>query len=132
MSINQLLKGNPDVIHGNGALTNEIERAEKRLEILFSKDYKNYLFEFGSVVINDHELTGISKTKHRDVVSVTLDKWDFHEDFKRRRLYVIEDIGIDDIIIWQDGKGNIYESQGNAIKKIYDTFEDYIKYIINE
>lgn len=82
-----------------------IEQAEAALHLQFAEEYKEYLRKYGSVTFDEHELTGISPNKWQDVVEST----------KRARLannvppdyYVIERLGIDGIIIWQNQSGTI-------------------------
>lgn len=88
------------------ASENTIEQAETALCLQFAEDYKEYLREFGTVTFDGHELTGISSNKWQDVV----------ENTKRARLasdvpkdyYVIERLGIDGIIVWQNQSGTVF------------------------
>ena len=76
---------------------------------------------------NDIELTGIAKSKNRNVVEVTKREWNLNRKIKHN-LYVVENIGIDGIIIWQDSSGSIYESKPNyEAKKIANNLLEYIK-----
>lgn len=45
-------------------------------------------------------------------------------------MYVIENLDIDGIVIWQDTKGAIYEMQNGKYKKINKSLADYIKEVI--
>lgn len=65
-------------------------------------------------------------SKHTHVVDVTEDRKAQNNNV-RPDMYVIEDAGIDDIVIWQDSKGAIYRTQGNSEPlKTYDSLERYI------
>ena len=82
-----------------------IKQAETALHLQFAEDYKEYLRNYGSASFDGRELTGIGPNKWQDVVEST----------KRTRLannvppdyYVIERLGIDGIIIWQNQSGTV-------------------------
>lgn len=105
----------------------DIENVEIELALPLAKDYKEYLLNFGAIMANDIELTGIAKSKNRNVVEVTKREWSLNRKIKHN-LYVVENIGIDGIIIWQDSSGSIYESKPNyEAKKIANNLLEYIK-----
>ncbi len=120
----------PDIIVGKGASQEDIEKAEDILEITFSSDYREYLKKYGAVLFDGHELTGISKAKQLDVVSVTQEQRKYYTAEDAKDMYVIENLNIDGVIIWQGSDGTIYETQGNRKNKIYASFAEYIKSII--
>lgn len=102
-----------------------IKQAETTLHLQFAEDYKEYLCEYGSVTFDGHELTGIGPNKWQDVVEST----------KRARsandvpegYYVIERLGIDGIIVWQDSSGLIYENSPQSKPVLmHDSLIDYI------
>lgn len=84
-----------------------IEEAEKILDIHFSIEYKEYLKEFGVASFYGHELTGICNSERLNVINVTLQA---REKFKNNNMYVIEDLSIDDVIIWQNTAGEVYQT----------------------
>ena len=105
----------------------DIENVEIELALPLAKDYREYLLNFGAIMANDIELTGIAKSKNRNVVEVTKREWNLNRKIKHH-LYVVENIGIDGIIIWQDSSGSIYESRPNyEAKKIANNLLEYIK-----
>ncbi|MDU5326668.1 SMI1/KNR4 family protein [Campylobacter ureolyticus] len=105
----------------------DIENVEIELALPLAKDYREYLLNFGAIMANDIELTGIAKSKNRNVVEVTKREWNLNRKIKHN-LYVVENIGIDGIIIWQDSSGSIYESRPNyEAKKIANNLLEYIK-----
>jgi hypothetical protein len=72
------------------------------------------------------ELTGIAKAKHRDVVTVTKQEWALNPNVPHT-MYVIENTGIEGVIIWQDANGSIYKTTPNAQpRKIANSLADYI------
>ena len=113
----------------NGVSIEQIEKSESCLNLSFSNEYKKYLEYFGVVSVDGHELTGICKSKRLNVVDATNE---YREYFKQvsELWYVIEVTNIDNIVIWQDKAGKIYQVQpASKPKKIADSLLDYlIKY----
>lgn len=104
-SLNNLLPLKPASIE-------DVEGIEIELALPLAKDYREYLLEFGAVMADDVELTGFAKSKNRDVVQVTKREWAANNKVPHS-LYVVENLGIDGVIIWQDGSGKVYESRPN-------------------
>lgn len=116
-----------DLMTLDGVSEDEIKRAEEQLEILFSEEYKQYLRVFGIASWDSRELTGLCKSKHQNVVDVTLRCRRGNEE-SRSVLYVIEELGIDWIVIWQNADGEIFQTVGNENPvKLFETLADYIK-----
>lgn len=125
-SIVDTLKAMPDYIGSDGRSRDEIERAEEMLGTCFARDYRSYLEEIGLACFDGHELTGLTETARLDVVSVT-------RALRQRTAgidetwYVVEDAGIDGIVLWQDPAGKIYQTvPGAKTEKIADSLAEYI------
>ena len=115
-----------DLLALKPATDEEIENVEIELALQLSDEYKEYLRKYGAILAMDIELTGIAKAKHRDVVQVTKKEWTANSKVSHK-LYVVEDVAIDGIVIWQDSEGKIYESTpGSEPKEIYDSLAEYI------
>ena len=121
-----VVKKLPELLSTGAADSSAIENAEKELGLKFASEYKDYLAEFGSVLADDIEITGIAKPKNRNVVVVTKREWDLNSQVEHN-MYVVENLAIDGIIIWQDETGNVYETSPNKkAKKVADSLADYI------
>ena len=117
----------PELITLKPAEIDTIENIEIELALLLAEEYKEYLHMFGAVMADNVELTGVAKSKHRNVVTVTKREWEANPLIKHT-LYVVENIGIDGIIIWQDKTGNIYQSCPHcSAVKIADCLADYLE-----
>lgn len=122
----EMMRAFPDFIGSNGRDEQEIVRAEIALDVSFAKDYREYLKEIGLVCFDGCEFTGITDIERLDVVSVTKGKRE-ESDPDTKSWYVIEEAGIDGIVIWQDSDGIIYQtSYGSHCKKIADSILEYI------
>ena len=122
-----ILKEKPMFIGSNGATTVEIQEAEIKLSVSFSKEYKDYLSSFGFAVYEGHELTGITKDLNLDVVNVTVKNLHKNPSIKLP-LYVIEEAHIDGIVVWQSPTGEIYESVPQSPPvMIANNLRDYLR-----
>ena len=116
----------PNLLSLKSASRTEITAAELQLRISFSDEYKDYLSTFGAIMADDIELTGISKAEHRNVVPVTKQEWDLNNNVPHS-MYVVENTGIDGVIIWQDASGVIYQTFPNEKpKQIASSLNEYI------
>lgn len=116
----------PNLLPLKAASETEITGAELELRICFSDEYKKYLSTFGAIMADGIELTGIAKSDHRNVVPVTKQEWELNNAVPHT-LYVIENTGIDGVIIWQDASGAIYQTSPNTQpKQIAKSLNDYI------
>lgn len=126
INIVDTLKDIPGYIGSNGRTEEEISEAERKLGIPFAKDYRVYLKEIGLACFDGHEFTGLTKTARLNVVSVTKEQRQY---FDKAALlwYVIEEVGIDGIIIWQSSNGTVYAIAPNSgAKKIANSLSEYI------
>jgi hypothetical protein len=113
---------------GYKAATNiEISDAEIRLCLRFADEYKTYLAEFGEASARGIELTGIIDAEYLNVVSATKEKWQIYTQVPHN-FYVIEDPGIDGIVVWQDSNGTVYKTTPNTKPvRIADSLDEYLK-----
>lgn len=117
----------PDLIILKPVGTKAVENIEIELALRFAEEYKEYLRKFGAVMADNVELTGAAKSKSRNVVSVTKREWGANP-LIQHTMYVVENVGIDGIIIWQDASGSIYQSRPNhPADKIADSLADYLE-----
>ena len=126
MRLVDTIKLMPNYIGSNGRTEKEIDKAEKVLGISFAKDYREYLKEIGLACFDGHELTGLTKTERLNVVYVTRE----HREQIGKDVsswYVIEEAGIDGIVLWQSSNGTVYETAPNSkSKKIAKSLAEYI------
>lgn len=110
-----------------GAKDSDIKNYEAQLSCTFSKDYKLFLKEFGFVVFEGHEIIGFSKIKRMNVVNVTLKERECNPDVSKD-WYVVEQLHIDGIVIWQSSSGKIYQTApGSKPEKICSSLAEYIQ-----
>jgi len=105
----------------------EIENAEKLLNLKFANEYKSYVSEFGTASAVGIELTGITPSPRLSVVEVTKRERELNENFPAN-MYVVEDPVLEGLMILQDESGAIYSILPHGTpKKIFNSLYDYIK-----
>jgi len=125
-AIQKKLRSYSDFVAMKPASDTAIAEAEKELSVKFSGEYRDYLSVFGAAAANGHELTGVSASKRLSVVRVTKREWELNPQVPRS-MYVIENTGIDGIIIWQDASGSVYKSVPHSSqKKLAASIADYL------
>lgn len=126
MDIVKLIQSKTDRMTYSPTSLDLIRQAEKELNVLFAKDYVDYVSSFGIAIFDGHELTGICDKKRLDVVRNTMEEREMNP-FVPDDWYVIENTGVDGIIIWQDKTGKIYQSMLNGQKEyIANSLVEYL------
>lgn len=121
-----LINSLPDMLPLKPATKEQITDAELQLRVGFADEYKEYLKAFGAIMADGIELTGIAKSEHRNVVSLTKRERELNSKVPNT-MYVIENTCVDGIIIWQDTEGIVYQtSPGTKPVKIAFSLYDYI------
>lgn len=127
MSFVDILRTQEEFIGSNGRTTKQIEFAENELGVKFASDFYEYLEAIGLASYAGHELTGLIEDARLDVVSVTKEYRKLY-GADTVSWYVIEDVGIDGIVIWQSCDGDIYKTSFQSKpEKIADSLIEYIK-----
>lgn len=124
-AIIEKLRSFPDLVTLKPAPESEITKAESQLSLKFAADYKKYTAEFGAAAANGHELTGVVSSKRLNVITATKREREINSKIPQT-LYVVENTGIDGIIIWQDESGSVFQSMPYAQpRKIASSLIEY-------
>ena len=127
MSFVDFLRNKTGFIGSSGRTKEEILQAEEELCIRFAAEYHEYLERIGLASVEEHELTGLTKDIRLDVVAVTKEYRTLYGP-DTVSWYVVEDIGIDGLVIWQDEKGTIYQTSFVVEPvKIAESLEEYLR-----
>lgn len=122
-----LIKRLPELLPLKPATTAQITDAQIQLRVSFAEEYKKYLSNFGAIMADGIELTGIAKSEHRNVVFLTKQAWELNPKVPHS-MYVVENTCVDGIIIWQDGQGLIYQTYPNSKpSQIANSLVEYIE-----
>ena len=126
--IKSIIEKLPEMEFLQPATEKQIKSAEEKLGLRFAEEYREYLSYFGMVWSDIIAISGICDDEDYEVVALT-DKLKkiylgIPSDF-----YVIEDVGVDGLVIWQSGTGEIYQSIPNTNPvKIFDSLSDFLIY----
>lgn len=133
-----LMKEMPGYLKTDTVNLEVIMEAQKKLGLEFACEYVQYLQEIGEFTARGVEFTGIifSQAWNRIVESVvneTLDEREIAKEYGYsipNDFYLIHNLCIGGILIWQNTKGEIYQtirglSSAEPPKKIYDSMNDY-------
>lgn len=110
------------------ASTEKIEQAEKKLGLLFAEEYKEYLTKYGALSTDYVELTDV-EAGITNVCDITenLRKW--YKTFPKD-LYVVFYVGVDDIVVLQNVKGQIYYiTPEHELVPAFESLADFLYHI---
>ena len=125
-NIVEIINNLPNLLSLKPATDTQITDAELQLRVSFTEEYKDYLSEFGAIMADGTELSGIAKSDYRNVVVLTKRERELNPKVPNT-MYVIENTCVDGIIIWQDTKGVIYQTKPDCEPvKIADSMGEYI------
>ena len=127
MSIVEKIKKikNLDKNPNGGANEEQIERAEKRLSLRFSKEYKEYVKEFGMISFYGTEWSGLNIDGYFNVVNMTEDEKALNEVFPEK-YFAIENLAVDGVIIISNEEGKIYSIQYDKKELICNSLSEYL------
>ena len=116
-TIVDLLRAQPAFISAKAPTAQEVTQAEKALGVTFAADYRDYVAALGVASYEGHELTGVCPFPRLSVVSVTQQERAANPAIPSA-WYVLEQTNIDDLVIWQDASGAVYQAiPGRAPEK---------------
>ncbi len=120
------IKEDKSCIVSKGVPVEVLTEAEEKLGLRFSEEYRAILREYGTILVDDHEIVGLGSSNRLDVVYNTLTERTINNDFPADQ-YVVEETGMDGIVITQDSKGNIYQFLRNApLQRIAGSLSEYL------
>jgi len=97
----------------SGATKEQIEQAEKSLNLKFADEYCEYLAAFGVASACGHELTGICASPRLNAVGVTISE-KMSNPAVPANWYVVEQAHVDGIVVWQSGTGEVWQTAPNT------------------
>ena len=127
MSIVEKIKKikNLDKNLNGGASEEQIERAEKRLSLRFSKEYKEYVKEFGMISFYGTEWSGLNIDGYFNVVNMTEDEKALNKYFPEK-YFAIENLAVDGVIFVSNEEGKIYSIQYDKKELICNSLCEYL------
>lgn len=125
------IEGIEDLDNLEGVSEEEIDKAEQELELLFPVEYRAILLKYGSISFFAHEWTGLGFEGEGNVVTMTQRERELNEKLPAK-FFVLENAGIDGIIIAANEFGDVYQVQYDGYKKIHDSIHEYLEWCLRE
>ena len=127
MELLAFLKDYDDIISGKSKSEMDVQSCEKKLGVTFSEDYRQCIMKYGFIMVNGHEIAGISSESNLNVVELTQIEREKKKNLKiPADWYVIENLQIDDVYIWQSSTGEIFQTTPTEMRKLGDSLKEYI------
>ena len=120
-----------DLGSSGGVSDAEIDEAERTLQLLFPKEYRAILRRYGSIDFFAHEWTGLGFDGYLNVVNMTQRERELNEALAEK-LFVLEDAGIDGIIIVANEMGDVFQVQFDSCKQIHDSILAYLQWCLRD
>lgn len=114
-----------NLYHAKGCTYKQIKDAQERLEITFPDDYIDILREYGAISFYGTEWTGLNVDDYLNVVSVTKKEREMNSSFPSD-CFVLENQGIDGLIVICNEAGEVFNLQYSKIEKIHDSISSYL------
>jgi len=114
-----------DVVMTGGVDKAAVESAETKLGFKFSRNFVDYLFYYGTIELNNNELFGLGIDGYRNIVNATIKERTLSQNFPMNSC-VIYNIGVDSVLILLGDDGCVYEYTPRSLKKIFDSFNQWI------
>lgn len=111
--------------HAKGCTFKQIKEAQAELGITFPEDYMDIVKEYGAISFYGTEWTGLNVDDYLNVVFVTKQEREMNSSFPSD-CFVLENQGIDGLIVICNEVGEVYSLQYSKIEKIHDSIAGYL------
>ena len=111
--------------HTEGCSFKQIKEAQLELGITFPDEYIDIIKKYGAISFYGTEWTGLNVGGYLNVVSATKQEREMNSAFPLD-CFVLENQGIDGLIVICNEKGEVFSIQYSKIEKIYSSISDYL------
>lgn len=118
------------LFYAKGCTDEQVKTAEKKLGFSLPMEYVQYVKAFGAISFYATEWTGLNVGGRINVVDVTEQERKINSDFPKD-CFVLENQGIDGIIIVADTDGKVFSVQYDKKELICDSISDYLEQCIS-
>ena len=116
--------------HAKGCTFKQIKDAQIELGITFPEEYIDIVKKYGAISFYGTEWTGLNVDDYLNVVTVTKQERDLNSAFPSD-CFVLENQGIDGLIVICNEAGQVFSLQYSKVDKIYDSISGYLDECIN-
>ena len=111
--------------HVKGCTEEQIQEAQSALKMEFPEEFVDYVREFGVISFYGTEWTGLNVEGYLNVVEATRQEKSLNEAFPKK-CFVLENQGIDGVIIVVDETGRVFVVQFDQKKLLCDSLSEYL------
>lgn len=111
--------------HTEGCSFKQIKEAQLELGITFPDEYIDIIKKYDAISFYGTEWTGLNVGGYLNVVSATKQEREMNSAFPLD-CFVLENQGIDGLIVICNEKGEVFSIQYSKIEKIYSSISDYL------
>lgn len=111
--------------HTEGCSFKQIKEAQLELGITFPDEYIDIIKKYGAISFYGTEWTGLNVGGYLNVVFATKQEREMNSAFPLD-CFVLENQGIDGLIVICNEKGEVFSIQYSKIEKIYSSISDYL------
>lgn len=111
--------------HTEGCSFKQIKEAQLELGITFPDEYIDIIKKYGAISFYGTEWTGLNVGGYLNVVSATKQEREMNSAFPLD-CFVLENQGIDGLIVICNEKGEVFSIQYSKIEKIHSSISDYL------
>lgn len=129
-SINDKITMINKLYHVKGCSLKQIIEAQNDLGIAFPDEYIDILKKYGAISFFGTEWTGLNVDNYQNVIYITKQERNLNPCFPPN-CFVLENQGIDGILIICNEKGEVFSLQHSKIKKIHNSISNYLNECIN-
>lgn len=123
------IKDIPNLYHATGCTTRQLKDAQNELGIEFPEEYIDYVKEYGAISFYGTEWIGLNVDGYLNVVEVTKQERALNYAFPVD-CFVVENQGIEGLIVISDEKGCIYSFQYDKKEFLCESLVAYLEICI--
>ncbi len=121
------LKASKELFYLDGVSWEQVQEAQTALDVRFADEYLAVLLQFGVIVTDEHELTGLSGIHRLNIVDVTKAERNKNPEVPEG-FYVVERVPAEQSVIWQNKQGEIVQSvDGQETKFLHNSLLEYLQ-----
>lgn len=124
------IAGIPDLLSVGGSTDNQIEEAQKSLNLTFSSEYIDYVKHYGCISFDAIEWTGLNINGRLNVVTATENERKLNQNFPKD-VILLENLGIDGKVVVVNERNEVLLVQKEKIALLENSLYDYLELILN-
>ena len=120
------IKEIPKLYHTTGCSAEQLTKAEAELGMTFPTEFREYVQKYGAISFYKTEWTGLQVEGYLNVIEATKQERELNPAFPRD-CFVLENLGIEGLIVAVDKAGQVWEIQGEEKQLLCNSLREYLK-----